>query len=63
MEDPIHRSDEARQDRDGSEPDYPRSQALHLRAIESLAGGVSSQFRAFSSPHPKFYTHASGARI
>lgn len=63
MEEPIHRAGAARQDGDGSEPEFPRSQALHLRAIESLAGGVSSQFRAFSTPHPMFYTHASGARI
>lgn len=43
--------------------EYPQSQKWHERAKKSLAGGVSSQFRAFGSPHPMFYTHASGSRI
>ncbi|QBK30729.1 aspartate aminotransferase family protein [Roseitalea porphyridii] len=42
---------------------FPKSKALHERACQTLAGGVSSQFRAVGSPHPMFYTHAKGARI
>jgi glutamate-1-semialdehyde 2,1-aminomutase len=42
---------------------FARSRELHERARRSLAGGVSSQFRAMSAPHPMFYTHARGARI
>jgi glutamate-1-semialdehyde 2,1-aminomutase len=42
---------------------FPNSQRWYERAKSSLAGGVSSQFRALGSPHPMFYTHASGSRI
>lgn len=42
---------------------YSRSAELHMRACGVLAGGVSSQFRALSAPHPMFYTHAKGSRI
>lgn len=42
---------------------YPQSQALYERAKRVLAGGVSSEFRKFNSPHPLFYSHAKGSRI
>jgi glutamate-1-semialdehyde 2,1-aminomutase len=42
---------------------FPRSRALYERARHVLAGGVSSQFRAFNAPHPMFYERASGSRI
>jgi glutamate-1-semialdehyde 2,1-aminomutase len=47
----------------GSGQSYPKSKALHERALQTLAGGVSSQFRAASAPHPMFYTRAEGSRI
>lgn len=43
--------------------EYSRSLALHQRASNVLAGGVSSEFRKFSQPHPLFYGHAKGSRI
>ncbi len=42
---------------------YPASKALLERARKSLAGGVSSQFRMFTSPHPMFYRRAAGSHI
>lgn len=42
---------------------FAQSAALFDRSRQSLAGGVSSQFRAMSAPHPMFYTHAKGSRI
>jgi glutamate-1-semialdehyde 2,1-aminomutase len=42
---------------------YPASKAWFERAKGSLAGGVSSQFRMFNSPHPMFYRRAAGSRI
>lgn len=42
---------------------YARSQELFERAKESLAGGVSSQFRAGGSPHPLFFDRAAGSHI
>lgn len=42
---------------------YSRSRALNERAMKSLAGGVSSQFRALSLPHPMFYERALGSRM
>lgn len=42
---------------------YPVSRAWFERAQRSLAGGVSSQFRMFNSPHPMFYRRAAGSRI
>jgi glutamate-1-semialdehyde 2,1-aminomutase len=42
---------------------YTRSAALYERAKQSLAGGVSSEFRKFSYPHPLFYSHGKGSRI
>lgn len=42
---------------------YQKSYELYRRAVKSLAGGVSSHFRALEKPHPLFYTKASRARI
>ena len=42
---------------------YARSQALFERAQNVLAGGVSSEFRKYSQPHPLFYERARGSRI
>ncbi len=42
---------------------YSASAALNARARSVLAGGVSSEFRKFSYPHPLFFSRASGATI
>lgn len=42
---------------------FAASRALNERARRVLAGGVSSQFRAYTSFHPMFYQRAEGARI
>ena len=42
---------------------YRKSFELHERAKRSLAGGVSSAFRASEQPHPLFYTHGEGSRV
>lgn len=42
---------------------YAQSKALHERACHVLAGGVSSEFRKVSQPHPLFYTRGEGSRI
>lgn len=42
---------------------YARSRELHERALGVLAGGVSSEFRKSSAPHPLFYREGAGARI
>jgi glutamate-1-semialdehyde 2,1-aminomutase len=42
---------------------YDQSKVLHERATKVLAGGVSSEFRKFSQPHPLFYTRGEGSRI
>ncbi len=42
---------------------YQRSAQLFRRAQGVLAGGVSSQFRAYGYPHPLFYTRGEGAWI
>ncbi|MBM3380790.1 MAG: aminotransferase class III-fold pyridoxal phosphate-dependent enzyme, partial [Betaproteobacteria bacterium] len=42
---------------------FSQSAKLFDRSRQSLAGGVSSQFRAMSAPHPMFYSHAKGSRI
>lgn len=42
---------------------YEKSKALYERACQSLAGGVSSEFRKFNQPHPLFYSHGSGSHI
>lgn len=43
--------------------DFPKSRAWYERAKRSLAGGVSSQFRAMTPPHPMFYSRAEGAYL
>jgi len=43
--------------------DHQKSRELFERAKQSLAGGVSSQFRASERPHPLFYVRAQGSRI
>jgi glutamate-1-semialdehyde 2,1-aminomutase len=42
---------------------YEVSAKLLERAKQSLAGGVSSEFRKYNHPHAIFYTHANGSRI
>ncbi len=42
---------------------YDRSSALYERAQQVLAGGVSSEFRKFSQPHPLFYERGAGSRL
>jgi glutamate-1-semialdehyde 2,1-aminomutase len=42
---------------------YTESQKLYERAQNVLAGGVSSEFRKFSQPHPLFYERGEGSRI
>ncbi|RIK39396.1 MAG: aspartate aminotransferase family protein [Chloroflexi bacterium] len=42
---------------------YTRSKVLYERASRVLAGGVSSEFRKASWPHPLFFTSAQGSRI
>src|SRR5262245_57280797 len=42
---------------------YAKSRELHERALGVLAGGVSSEFRKSSAPHPLFYREGAGARI
>ncbi len=39
---------------------YQQSAKLYQRARRVLAGGVSSQFRAYGYPHPLFYTRGEG---
>lgn len=43
--------------------DYSQSKALYERASKVLAGGVSSEFRKFSYPHPLFYACGVGSRV
>ena len=42
---------------------YNQSAILLERAKQSLAGGVSSEFRKFNHPHALFYSNANGSRI
>jgi glutamate-1-semialdehyde 2,1-aminomutase len=42
---------------------YTQSKVLYERACRVLAGGVSSEFRRFSQPHPLFYSHGQGSRV
>ena len=42
---------------------YAKSKALFERSCDVLAGGVSSEFRKFSAPHPLFYASGNGSRI
>jgi glutamate-1-semialdehyde 2,1-aminomutase len=44
-------------------PRYDKSKELYDRASRVLAGGVSSEFRRFSTPHPLFYAKGQGSRI
>src|ERR1041385_6694086 len=44
-------------------PTFEKSRQLWGRAKNSLAAGVSSQFRLYNQPHPMFYQRAKGARI
>lgn len=48
--------------RDGGDR-FAKSRALYERARRSLAGGVSSQFRALNVFHPMFYARAAGSRV
>jgi glutamate-1-semialdehyde 2,1-aminomutase len=47
----------------GGKDKFAASRRLHERAKRSLAGGVSSQFRAANVYHPMFYTRAAGSRV
>ncbi len=42
---------------------YQRSEQLHERAINALAGGVSSQVRASETPVPLFFQRGAGSRL
>lgn len=42
---------------------YSKSLKLYERARNSLAGGVSSNYRMSKQPHPLFFTRGEGARI
>jgi glutamate-1-semialdehyde 2,1-aminomutase len=42
---------------------YEKSRQLHERSLHVLAGGVASEFRKFTQPHPLFYSHGAGTRI
>jgi glutamate-1-semialdehyde 2,1-aminomutase len=42
---------------------YEKSKALYARSQRVLAGGVSSEFRRFSHPHPLFYARGAGSRL
>src|SRR5687767_3513872 len=43
--------------------DYSKSRELYERGCRVLAGGVSSEFRKYSHPHPLFYTRGEGSRL
>ena len=42
---------------------YEKSRELFERSQNVLAGGVSSEFRKYNSPHPLFYAKGEGSRI
>ena len=42
---------------------YEQSRILYERACHVLAGGVSSEFRRFTQPHPLFYAEGRGSRV
>lgn len=42
---------------------YRKSRELYERAQNVLAGGVSSEFRKYSYPHPLFYERGEGSRL
>ncbi|MCY2964520.1 MAG: aminotransferase class III-fold pyridoxal phosphate-dependent enzyme [Planctomycetota bacterium] len=44
-------------------PSYEKSRELYERACRVLAGGVASEFRKFSAPHPLFYVSGAGSRL
>ena len=44
-------------------PTFEKSRHLWERAKNSLASGVSSQFRLYNQPHPMFYERAKGTHI
>jgi glutamate-1-semialdehyde 2,1-aminomutase len=46
-----------------AERSYTKSKALYERACRVLAGGISSEFRRFSQPHPLFYSYGQGSRV
>ncbi|WP_426954619.1 aspartate aminotransferase family protein [Muricoccus radiodurans] len=49
---------------DHAAPDrFATSRALMERSRRVLAGGISSQFRAYTAFHPMFYDRAQGARV
>jgi glutamate-1-semialdehyde 2,1-aminomutase len=43
--------------------DFSRSKSFFERAGKSLAGGVSSGFRAYQKPHPLFFERGRGSRL
>ncbi|HBH53820.1 MAG TPA: aspartate aminotransferase family protein [Planctomycetaceae bacterium] len=44
-------------------PTYDKSKELYERACRVLSGGVASEFRKFSTPHPLFYAKGEGSRL
>jgi glutamate-1-semialdehyde 2,1-aminomutase len=42
---------------------YEKSKELYERACRVMAGGVASEFRKYSQPHPLFYKAGEGARL
>ena len=46
-----------------SQSDFPASEALHNRAMKSLAGGVSTAFRMYEKPVPLAFQSAQGAEL
>jgi len=44
-------------------PSYDKSKELYERACRVLSGGVASEFRKYSTPHPLFYAKGQGSRL
>ena len=42
---------------------HEKSKELYERACRVLSGGVASEFRKFSTPHPLFYSRGAGSRL
>jgi glutamate-1-semialdehyde 2,1-aminomutase len=42
---------------------HEKSKELYERACRVLSGGVASEFRKFSTPHPLFYRRGKGSRL
>lgn len=42
---------------------HAKSKELYERACRVLSGGVASEFRKFSTPHPLFYARGEGSRL